>query len=679
MDHEPHHLGPRGLTRRQFLALAGGTLALTACDPAPTPAPVSIPATSTVSIFRAGYPKAFAFRVSELLVRRLSYPDWERAFLPFGGIVGKVLAEERTDTTGDKNVQYFTRFKQRNPAKVVLLHFNGHGRLPGFETEGWWPGYWLYAAGTSLWTSVTASDTTLRVADPTVFRLGNGRGGTRSADVVVAPRGSDGRPDFSRAEQVVVTAVDRDTGTLTVLRGQYGSVARAAPFGAYVAAHLTTGPFCTDCDRIWVYNFSTRAPADPSGRTLAQAVVDGLAPRFGPGGELAVLDGIELDIARLRPVEVGKADADCDGAVDAAVFDGEDTYTAGFAELTARLREALGPSRLIVTDGSVGGRPDTGTVNGIEEEGFPSLADYDALGWSQGLLALQYWRSRGVAPQFSYPLFKFYPPRSGPGLFSRFRLALAAAVFTDSEFAFAEQPANQTAVDTDPDPSGTNAPRRVTYWDELFAGTRGTPNWLGQPAAPAVHLAAAGPDLTGGRRRGVIASNSVTPTLPVDGLPLAGRDLVLAVDVQADREEGQRAGVGRVVTATAVGGGGGGSTVTLLLTVDEEWFPAVLYFRGIGGGAARVTLSSTGVGALRIRNLRAFDGVDAMYRRFDYGAVLANPSLAPYTFSVDTLFPGATYRRIRGTSTQDPGTNSGVPVGGSLTVGPLDAVFLERA
>lgn len=80
-----------------------------------------------------------------------------------------------------------------------------------------------------------------------------------------------------------------------------------------------------------------------------------------------------------------------------------------------------------------------------------------------------------------------------------------------------------------------------------------------------------------------------------------------------------------------------------------------------------------------ITRLTAHAHADAMVREFERGAILANPSPRPYVFDLAKLFPGKTFRRLRGSSRQDPKTNDGRPVTGPLTLGPQDALFLVRA
>ena len=83
-------------------------------------------------------------------------------------------------------------------------------------------------------------------------------------------------------------------------------------------------------------------------------------------------------------------------------------------------------------------------------------------------------------------------------------------------------------------------------------------------------------------------------------------------------------------------------------------------------------------GEVTIENLEVRQGCgDVLYRKFQNGLVLLNGSAtSDTTFQVAELFPGESYRRIKGT--QDTEHNSGEPVGRSLTLGARDGIFLVR-
>jgi hypothetical protein len=67
-----------------------------------------------------------------------------------------------------------------------------------------------------------------------------------------------------------------------------------------------------------------------------------------------------------------------------------------------------------------------------------------------------------------------------------------------------------------------------------------------------------------------------------------------------------------------------------------------------------------------------------MYREFERGLVVANPSPRPYAFNLEKLFPGKTFRRLKGSSLQDRAANNGAAVRGVLELGPKDALFLIK-
>jgi hypothetical protein len=67
-----------------------------------------------------------------------------------------------------------------------------------------------------------------------------------------------------------------------------------------------------------------------------------------------------------------------------------------------------------------------------------------------------------------------------------------------------------------------------------------------------------------------------------------------------------------------------------------------------------------------------------MYREFENGVVLANPSFSPYDFDLAELFPDQRFRRLRGTANQDPRTNDGSEVNDTVELQGKDGLFLVR-
>jgi hypothetical protein len=692
------------VSRRRFLQLVAGAAAATAATAVPAVVgPQEAAALGGLVLFTAGFPRVFVFRQSEILAQQRDYATWAAAFVPFGGIEGKVLPEERSDTVSSRNLEYFTRFKREHPDKFVLVHLDGAGRLPEFETTGWWAGAWLYKAGTVLTRAAAAADTVLAVASTAAFHLVPDRFGQVWSDIVVCPADGTGAPDLRTAEHCRVTGIDAAAGTVTVDRGVYGSAALDFAAGAYVAEHVAAASVVAGGNKKWLYNFATIAPTDPAGHSVIDLIVAGLAPRFARGGELAGLDGIELDLFSIAGVERAGADADVDGVADDAMVAGQDAYELGLMAFTTRLRTVLGTARVLVTDGGGAQRPPQAAVNGVEQEGFPSIIDDSFRTWSQALNIAQFWSQHGRSPRLSYPMFKladWVPDRSR---FGQFRLALAGSLLTGTLFTFYNEPAAGSCDGLAAGPNSGHFTNQFTVWDELVAGQEAAPGWLGQPLGATVHLASGGADIFGGagvaltpsflshvqgphvqvKRVAVagqpVASITTTTSDPLlvnlNGIAVTGTDLVVTLDIAADSPTGYPANEPRrllVAPYTSVT-----APFTQQCLVGPTFASVVLYFRGVGPATVTIAFVLDGNLRVRFRAIRAFAAPDACYRLFDHGAVFANPSRNAVPFDLSALAPGQSFRRLRGTAGQDPITNDGSPLGASVTIPALDALIVQ--
>ena len=112
--------------------------------------------------------------------------------------------------------------------------------------------------------------------------------------------------------------------------------------------------------------------------------------------------------------------------------------------------------------------------------------------------------------------------------------------------------------------------------------------------------------------------------------------------------------------------------------VGGKRFTSAFTFTDVRSRRVDLEFEVEGVEPVWIEEVRAYAHTDAIVREFERGAVLANPSPRPYTFDLAKLFPGKRFRRLRGSSRQDPQTNNGQPVGAPLTLAPKDALFLTR-
>lgn len=461
-------------------------------------------------IFDAGYPKAYYFRWSESQANsaRNSYEDFATMVGGLMGIQGKVLDEEvRIDPT--RKIERFDRYKREHPDQLVLLHVNGNGRDPGFEGSRFAAGHWLYYEGCPVLGEVPArpGEMVFQVARPELFRCRIGRLGMASNEDLGLCALVDGRPDWSRAEQLQLVATDPAAGTITVRRGAFGTPPLAFAAGqAYVAAHVGEGPWGPAGNRqlLWSYNYATTCPKDAAGRDCSQVWIDHLAELLGPGGVLERFDGLEFDVLWDEPFELPvynplgdarRVDADADGRGDGGVVDGVNVYGYGVTGFLSRLRDRLGDQRLLLADGTHDDQQrGVGVLNGIESESFPENTDTALRGWSDGVNRHLYWAQHGRAPRFQYLAHKFVlPPADGRQLppsvhaapWPIHRAILAAACLTDSAVAVNSHP-----------PAEPGEP--VGIWDELRAGTDRRLGWLGQPLEPAQRLATRTPDLLHG-------------------------------------------------------------------------------------------------------------------------------------------------------------------------------------
>lgn len=475
-----------------YLLLAGGVAwaaSLVSAQRLNPPKPSELPVVS------GDYPRVFFFRQSEGWARsgQLEYEAWDAAFSRLMGIEGKVLDEE-VPGTSRRNIDFFTRFKRNHPGQLVLLHYNGNARDPRFEREAFFAGHWLYHVGSEILSDVPAEEgiTEIKVADPSLYRTGTGRYRDKNEDIGLCALDAQGRPDWSRSEQVQLVSVDVENQTIRVRRACYGTQPRAFAGGAaYAAAHASEGPWGRRSNLMWFYNYATCCPEDAQGRTAWQVHAEDVARRFAEGGELAVFDGLEFDVLAFRHADRRRPfDCNADGEADNGVIDGVNVYGLGVNRFLKELRHRMGEGKLILADGQqdAGGQRGFGILNGIESEGFPHIRDAEIANWSGGINRHNYWAAFSREPVFNYINHKFIEPTGQPGVvgrpdvpFSRHRLAFAAAMFTDAALCYSFTP-----------PRGDQAV--IGVWDEYWAGQEKRLGWLGKPLGPPKTLALDMPD-----------------------------------------------------------------------------------------------------------------------------------------------------------------------------------------
>ena len=465
---------------------------------APTTPSLAADVTEGLDLFTRGWPRAFFFRASEGMASnpRVTYETWERNFERLCGIEGKALDEEIPGRSR-RNIEFFTRFKERRPRQLVLLHYNGNARDPRDGTEEYFAGHWVYWTGCKLTRDLPAEEgeSDLYVEDVRLFRTNMGRYGDKNEDIGLCLLDEEGRPDWGRSEQVRLVSIDAQRGALRIVRGCFGTRPREFPAGkGHAAAHVTEGPWGKRSNLMWFYNFSTQCPRDEADRRCRDVLVDELAAEFAPEGRLARFDGVEFDVlSHQRWKSAGRGlrgvDTDGDGKHDGGFHEGVNAYGIGVYEFLEQLRERLGEDRFMLADGhGANHQRGFGQLNGIESEGWPTLSDWEFRDWSGGLNRHLYWDTFGREPRFSYINHKWIDGKEGvlPEVsFSRHRLALAAAQFVNAAVCYSFAP---------PRVRGGLFP----VWDELWKGEEQELGWLGEPRGAARRLAKEAPDVLAG-------------------------------------------------------------------------------------------------------------------------------------------------------------------------------------
>jgi hypothetical protein len=174
-----------------------------------------------------------------------------------------------------------------------------------------------------------------------------------------------------------------------------------------------------------------------------------------------------------------------------------------------------------------------------------------------------------------------------------------------------------------------------------------------------------------------VLEKTMSFTLPE--INVTGEDLFVSLRLRADPLEDYPASIGRRVYVSATPDGDTDQAVEEFTWVNEKPFTATFYFKDVGPGPVDLSFEVEGDQLVFFEKLITHSATDAMYREFENGAVFANPSTHPYTFDLERLFPGASFRRLEGSEGQDPQTNDGQPLGEELTLGPKDGLLVVRS
>ncbi len=679
-----------------------------------------------LEIVSGGYPRAMFFRNVERGAAFLPYETWEKDFSQLMGIEGKALTEEKHLSATWRNAYYFTRFKKEHSGQMVLLHYNGMGRMPQHKpvNDRFFAGHWLYYEGVRILSDVPADEriSEIKVSDASQFFMDIGLRVTGFNDEIgLCDLNDDGTPDWHRSEHVKLLDVDYDHNTITVKRACFGTdPLEFKASESYAAVHCVSGPWGDT--QLWAYNLSTTCPTDKDGRTCSDVLSDDLAYRFSVDGELAAFDGLEFDsfnwIPRILKNPRGESprgaggvnriiDVDADGKGDGGIVDQVQVFGLGVNDFVGLLREKLGENRIIMGDGTHHYTQRAfGLLNGIESEGWPTGADPDFGEWSDGLNRMQFWGANAFPPELSYINFRYWGhvglDEIGP---RQVRMVIAASTLMNciiAQFDPVEKFYSKVIPDRTPAYDELDEYTGLLIFDELVMGKEKKKGWLGQPVsgtremareAPAILQAATEPELEelAGRITGPINArveesklviSSADPDagnlhFSIPDVAVPGKYLTLFVNASCEKMDSYPKEIARLFWVEVPEEEG--EQKRHMGWANHKAFESVFCFRNIGAGRVDLHLEMDGTGDLVIHGLEAYTGGDLRCREFENGVVLANPTEEAVVFDLADLFPGHRFRRLQGSPEQDPVTNNGQAVtSSSIAVPGLDALFLVK-
>jgi hypothetical protein len=641
------------------------------------------------------FPVSYFFRVPQNLMEK-GYENWSQEFGRVNGMITKAVSEEISASKIKRAPVFLRNFKKDRPDQLVMVHLNGRSRDPHDALYDYFAGHWLYLPGCLLTRDVKKGDTVLHVADSRLFRMNIQKKGkpVKHDHICMVPVNEHGEKLWEQAEQVKLKNIDHKRKVIVVERAQFGTKAGVYVAGStYLAPHAHKGPFGQHL--MWEYNMSLVCPRDQWGRTAADVFCQEILEWIGPGGQLETIDGIAFDVTDFDHHGTCKGrhvDVNNDGQGDDGYVDDKNVHGLGLYQFFSQLRKGAGSDFLLTADGH---NPESqravGVLNGMESEGLCTHND-PFRAWSKTINYLNYWRcfTKSI-PSFNYVAIKNVEEDPLFSSWSNERFGMGTA--TCLGVAYTESLNRQK--------NGTTS---YLVKDETVAGQRHQKEWLGEPVGELqYHFVSKNGQIEDGLRwpsmsvmnahreekgNGVHLKREQSDKpviLELKDVPLPGSDLFFCVKVEIhDSANHYPANVPHPFYVTTKGQLKPEYNASRLYSLAgaEGIFESIFYIRNDQHQIVDIQLSFESGIDIRLEDFVIRFATPIMWREFQGGVVLVNPSVNPVKVDVSKLLPQVVLKRLSGTVLQkslDPNLyNTGERINEPLMLSPVDALFLEK-
>jgi hypothetical protein len=668
-------------------------------------------------------PHIFHFRRSEADALKLSpdFAQWENLYDRLMGIVGKMYNEDETHLSG-ANADFpqraiFRTFKTNHPDQMALLHFDGQLRNIATErtTEYYAPQHFLYYVQQPGYSGLSSAETqsVIRTTSPVYLYFKRAIASYRNEDVVLVKKADDGGLDWTTYEYTTLISYENDNAGgdgILVERGRYGSSRKNwIADDYYLLVPVSKGPWDSEPNNHWVYNFSTWCPVNNSGQTCVDVFSDEIAGMLMQTNAWSIpeFDGVEFDIMLTDITNIGLnnrgIDSNCDGIPDFG-YDGEiNRYGEGIYHLGQLLRQKLGNGKLILGDGAdLRNQRCFGLFNGIEKESVIVGNDLESNDeWTTQVNRLRFWNAHAYAPALSYVNWKYVVEVDGVRTWLNLdqnlaRLNLATLVAYDVGVAFYSYKA---------------LPVATNVHDEAVCGADQIIGWLGAPKGACQCLAADGTDLLGGsgfdvsgtftnriRSMGAdialsrigsdpyslkvssISDGRITFRITdIDLSSVTNREITLLADMLSEKSGILPPAMQRQFEVRALDMEGNILEEHNMFAGNGSYMPNIIYFHSLGtGDTVQIEFDFEGCGYICLSNTGLYAAAPVLLREFDNGLVVANPSNYEVSLSLNAGYRHLTAQADAWKADYDQTVNDGALVTNPVVISARDGLFLLK-